>query len=332
MIIITGGAGFIGSCLVAKLNSNGIKDILVVDNLDLKNKWKNLANKNITGFLHKDKFREAISKASKQFILNTEELSQVHIEAIVHLGACSATTEKNANYLLDNNFLYSKELANFAINNGIRFIYASSAATYGDGQNGYSDFSIENLTPLNCYGFSKHLFDMWITEKKLTNKITGIKFFNVFGPNEYHKENMRSMFYKSFEQIENTGKVKLFKSYNNNYKNGEQKRDFIYVKDCVEIIYRMLSDRKFTGIYNLGTGCARSWNELAISVFNAMNRTPNIEYIDMPGDILNQYQYFTEADTSKLLDKLGGDWKFTSIEDAAKDYIQNYLTKPNKYW
>ena len=273
-----------------------------------------------------------ISRSTKQYIINTPELNQLHIEAIVHLGACSSTTETNSDYLLDNNFLYSKELADFAINNGIRFIYASSAATYGDGENGYSDSSIDGLVPLNCYGFSKHLFDMWITEQKLTNKVTGIKFFNVFGPNEYHKENMRSMFYKSFEQIESTGKVKLFKSYRENYKNGEQKRDFIYVKDCVEVIYKMINDRKFTGIYNLGTGVARSWNDLANSVFMAMNKTPNIEYIDMPETILNQYQYFTKADTTKILEKLGPNWKFTSIEDAAVDYVQNYLMQKNKYW
>ena len=317
MIILTGGAGFIGSCVLAELNKNGYQDITVVDNLGITDKWKNLANKKFTQFIHKTKFREQISNGS--FYANNKD-----IQAIIHLGACSATTEKDADYLMDNNFLFSKELAMFAIENHIKFIYASSAATYGGGENGYSDKSIDGLVPLNCYGLSKHLFDMWIFQNKLENKVTGIKFFNVFGPNEYHKGGMRSMFIKAFEQVMETGKVKLFKSARSDYKDGEQKRDFIYVKDCAKIVLKMLKDKDFTGIYNLGTGKARSWNALANAVFGAMKRTPNIEYIDIPENLAKQYQYFTEADTEKLQKKLGN-WQFTSIEDAADDYINSYL-------
>ena len=332
MIIVTGGAGFIGSCLVAKLNQLGYKDILIVDNLGCQLKWKNLANKKFTGFLYKDKFREIIRQYEKTDNLYIPDFDNKNIDAVIHLGACSSTTETNANYLLDNNFLYTKELAKFALSRGIRFVYASSAATYGDGKNGYSDESIDNLTPLNCYGLSKHLFDMWLYENNLQNDVTGVKFFNVFGPNEYHKGDMRSMFYKAFKQIEQTGKVRLFKSYNPLYHDGEQKRDFIYVKDCVDIFIKILQDSSFKGLYNIGTGQAHTWNELANSVFNAMNRIPNIEYIEMPEELKKQYQYFTEADTKKLLNKLGADWSFTSIEEAAMDYVQNYLQLEEAVW
>ncbi len=329
MIIVTGGAGFIGSCLLAKLNQCNFSDILVVDNLGCQNKWKNLSNKIFTGFLYKEKFIEIIKSYEKTDVLYIPEFDNKNIEAIIHLGACSSTIENNANYLLENNFLYTKELAKFAMSRNIRFIYASSASTYGNGENGYSDENISNLIPLNCYGLSKHLFDMWLYENNLQNEVTGLKFFNVFGPNENHKGDMRSMFYKAFKQIELTGKVKLFKSYKDEYKDGEQKRDFIYVKDCVDIIFKILNDDTFKGIYNIGTGSAHSWNELANSVFNAMQRIPNIEYIEMPEELKKQYQYFTQADTNKLLRKLGSEWKFTSLQDASDDYIKNYLQSGN---
>jgi len=321
MIVLTGGAGFIGSCVLAELNKNGYQNITVVDNLGTGDKWKNLANKKFTQFIHKTKFRSQILDGSFYATNNKD------IEAIIHLGACSATTEKDADYLMDNNFLFSKELALFAIQHSIKFIYASSAATYGDGENGYSDKSIANLIPLNCYGFSKHLFDMWVVENRFENQVTGIKFFNVFGPNEYHKGGMRSMFIKAFEQIQATGKVKLFKSARSDFKDGEQKRDFIYVKDCAKIILEMLNSEDWTGIYNLGTGNARSWNALANSVFAAMEKPVNIEYIALPENLVNQYQYFTEADNEKLLQKLNKNWQWTSIEDAADDYIRKYLMK-----
>lgn len=329
MIILTGGAGFIGSCFLKELNDAGYYDIIVVDNLGTGDKWKNLANKKFTQFIHKNDFRNIIANAENPYCSNNiaKHSFKTNTEAIIHLGACSSTVEKDANYLMDNNFLFSKEIAMFAIKHGIRFIYASSAATYGNGENGYSDKSIDGLVPLNCYGLSKHLFDMWIKQNKLENKVTGLKFFNVFGPNEYHKGNMRSMFMKSFEQIKETGKVKLFKSKRNDYKDGEQKRDFIYVKDCNKIMMEMLKNPSITGIYNLGTGKAQTWNTLAQSVFIAMNKEPNIEYIDLPTDIANQYQYFTQAETTKLMTALGENWEFTTIQDAANDYIREYLEK-----
>ncbi|MDR0927739.1 MAG: ADP-glyceromanno-heptose 6-epimerase [Ignavibacteria bacterium] len=331
MIILTGGAGFIGSCLLAELNKQGYSDILVVDNLGNGAKWKNLANKRFTGFMTKEKFRaEVLCSGWTEFgeLFKKSSLLTPNSPmptAIIHLGACSSTTEPDANYLMDNNFLYTKELAMFAMKNNIRFIYASSAATYGGGENGYSDKSIDGLVPLNAYGMSKHIFDMWAMENGFDKIFTGIKFFNVFGPNEYHKGSMQSMFLRAFQQIKDTGKVKLFRSYLNEYGDGEQKRDFIYVKDCTTIILKMMKDKNFTGIYNVGTGNARTWNALAKSVFTAMNKDVNIEYIDMPDNIAKQYQYFTEADTTKIMAKLGENWKWTSIEDAAIDYIQNYL-------
>jgi ADP-L-glycero-D-manno-heptose 6-epimerase len=340
MIIVTGGAGFIGSAFIAELNAVGYTDILVVDNLT-NDKWKNISNKRITQFLHKDKFREIIAQYAKN-VCSNDYFEINKLEAIFHLGACSATTETDVNYLMDNNFLFSKELAIFSISHNIRFIYASSAATYGDPTlsddfNGkvdkslFSDSSIYGLIPLNPYGFSKQLFDLWIIENGYENKVTGIKYFNVFGPNEYHKGSMRSMFLKAFEQIQEIGKVKLFKSNNSVYTDGEQKRDFVYVKDCTNIMLKMMLDKSFTGIYNLGTGKARSWNDLANAIFNAMIIPSKIEYIDMPIDIAKQYQCFTEADNAKIVHKLGGNFKWTSIEDAAMDYVQNYLSK-GKIW
>ena len=317
MLIVTGAAGFIGSCFIAELNNNNINNIIAVDELGNENKWKLIANKKLSQFLHKDTFRKLINKNT---IFNG-------LEAIVHLGACSSTTETDADYLMDNNFLYTKELVDYSINNSIRFIYASSAATYGMGENSYSDKSIFGLIPLNQYGFSKHLLDMYVINNGFENKITGIKFFNVFGPNEAHKGSMRSMVMKSFDQIKETGKVQLFKSNDANYTDGGQMRDFIYVKDCVRVMMQMLKDNSWSGIYNLGTGQARTWNDLVNAVFTAMNIPANIEYIDMPEHLTKQYQNFTEADTEKLLSKLNKDWNFTTLEDAIKDYVCNYLDK-----
>jgi len=319
MIVLTGGAGFIGSCLLKKLNDEGIKDIIIVDNLSKEDKWKNLRGKIFHTYVDKNELFDYF-----------ENNGTDDIDAIIHLGACSDTTVKDANYLIKNNYQYSQHLASIAFENDIRFIYASSAATYGDGSKGYSDNEFYNLKPLNCYGFSKHIFDLWIVENNLDKECVGLKFFNVFGPNEYHKGNMSSMIYKAFNQISETGKVKLFKSYKPDYENGEQKRDFIYVKDCVDIIFQALSDKDINGIYNLGTGVANSWNTLMRYVFEAMGRHPIIEYIDMPENLKNQYQYFTVADITKLK-KNFGDIKFRSLEEAVFDYIQNYLMTDNIY-
>jgi ADP-L-glycero-D-manno-heptose 6-epimerase len=249
-------------------------------------------------------------------------------KAVFHLGACSDTTETNASYLIKNNYEYSKLLAQWATADNIRFIYASSAATYGDGSAGFSDDveKMDELRPLNMYGYSKHLFDLWARRAGLLKKVVGLKYFNVFGPNEYHKADMRSFVIKAFEQINATGKVRLFKSYQSEYADGEQLRDFVYVKDAVDMTLFFYDNPKLSGLFNVGTGNACSWNDLVNAVFAAMAIKPNIEYIAMPESIRNQYQYFTQADITKLR-KAGYDKRITSLEDAIKDYVQNYLQK-----
>ena len=321
MIILTGGAGFIGSCFLRKLNDEGINDILVVDHLGSGDKWKNLSGKKFSKYLNKFEFRD--------ILLNRE--IEHNIDAIVHFGACSDTTERDADYILDNNYNYSIELAEFAVENDIRFIYASSAATYGNGSEGYCDTDFNKLVPLNVYGMSKHLFDLWVINQGLDKVFAGFKFFNVFGPNEYHKGKMASMIYKSYYQILETGMVKLFKSNCSDYHDGEQKRDFVYIKDIADVIWKTLNDKKIGGIFNLGTSHARSWNDLANSVFAAMNIEPNIQYIEMPSNLTNQYQNFTQADMSKLKSFIP-DLKFSSLEDNAKDYITEHLAQNNKVY
>lgn len=317
MIIVTGGAGFIGSAFVWKLNNEGIDDILVVDELGTSDKWKNLAGRKFADYVHKDEFLE-----------NLNDSRYYNAEAVIHMGACSSTTETDADYLMRNNYNYSKELARWAMVKNIRFIYASSAATYGDGSKGFSDNtdSIQSLMPLNIYGYSKHIFDLWALRNNLLDKVAGIKFFNVYGPNEYHKDDMVSVPYRAFYQARDTGKIKLFKSYKQEYKHGEQMRDFVYVKDCVEIMWWLLQNNRVNGIYNLGTGKARTWNDLANAVFKAMELKPQIEYIEMPGHIREKYQYFTEASMEKLKEA-GLRYEFTSLEDAINDYITGYLAE-----
>jgi len=316
MIIVTGGAGFIGSALIAALNKRQINDILVVDELACDNKWKNLRNLFFTDYVEKDDFLEMV----------VENKLTGPIEAVFHIGACADTTETNASYLIKNNYEYTKLLAQWATDNSIRFFYASSAATYGDGSAGFSDDEekIDKLRPLNMYGYSKHLFDLWVRRAGLLKKIVGLKYFNVFGPNEYHKDDMRSFCLKAFEQINATGKVRLFKSYKPEYADGEQLRDFIYVKDAVDMTLFFLDNPKIAGLFNIGSGKARTWNDLVKAVFAAMSKKPSIEYIDMPESIRNQYQYFTQADMTKLR-KAGYNKQITSLEDAIKDYVQNYL-------
>jgi len=335
MIIVTGGAGFIGSALIAALNNRGIADILVVDQLGCDNKWKNLRNLSFADYLEKDDFLEMV----------VDNNVPGPIKAVFHLGACSDTTETNASYLIKNNYEYTKLLAQWATGCDVRFIYASSAATYGDGSAGFSDNEdqIENLQPLNMYGYSKQLFDLWARRTGLLKKIVGLKYFNVFGPNEHHKGDMRSFVLKAFEQInapvlscesKNGGKVRLFKSHRPDYKDGEQMRDFLYIKDAVDMTLFFLDNPRTAGLFNIGSGQARTWNDLVNAVFAAMNKTPNpegpaldgIEYIDMPESIRNQYQYFTQADISKLR-KSGCKKQVTCLEDAITDYVQNYLQR-----
>jgi ADP-L-glycero-D-manno-heptose 6-epimerase len=316
MIIVTGGAGFIGSALITALNKRQITDILVVDELGTDQKWKNLRNLSFADYVEKDDFLEMV----------IEDKLDSSIDAVFHLGACSDTTETNSSYLIKNNYEYSKLLAQWATADNIRFIYASSAATYGDGSAGFSDDQekIEILSPLNMYGYSKHLFDLWARRTGLLKKIVGLKYFNVFGPNEYHKADMRSFCIKAFEQITSTGKVRLFKSYKPEYADGEQLRDFIYVKDAVDMTLFFYDEPQLSGLFNIGTGKARTWNDLVKAVFAAMGKEPNIEYIEMPESIRNQYQYFTEADITNLR-KAGYDKQITTLEDAIKDYVQSYL-------
>jgi ADP-L-glycero-D-manno-heptose 6-epimerase len=318
MIIVTGGAGFIGSVLIAELNRRQISDILVVDQLGTDEKWKNLQNLSFADYIEKDDFLEMV----------IEDKLDSPVDVVFHLGACSDTTEANASYLIKNNYEYSKLLAQWATDADIRFIYASSAATYGDGSAGFSDNEEKMVIfrPLNMYGYSKHLFDMWARRAGLLSKIVGLKFFNVFGPNEYHKGDMMSFVVKAFEQIKTTGKVHLFKSYLPEYVDGEQVRDFLYVKDAVNMTLFFFDNPYINGIFNIGTGETRTWNDLVIAVFVAMGKKPNIEYIEMPTSIRNQYQYFTQADLSKLR-KAGYSKPITTLEDAIKDYIQNYLEK-----
>lgn len=317
MIIVTGGAGFIGSAIIAALNKRGITDILVVDEQG-KDKCDNLVNLSFADYAEKNDFLEMV----------IERKTNTDIESIFHMGACSDTTEANVEYLKGNNYEYSKTLAQWAIDIHIRFIYASSAATYGDGLEGFSDNEekIEQLRPLNPYGYSKHLFDLWAGKIGLFKKIVGLKYFNVFGPNEYHKAEMRSFVLKAFEQINAVGRVRLFKSYKPQFKDGEQMRDFLYIKDAVNMTLFFMDNPQLSGLFNVGIGKARTWNDLAKAVFAAMGKKPDIEYIDMPDSIRNKYQYYTCADITKLR-KAGYRNQITSLEDAVKDYVQHYLQK-----
>jgi ADP-L-glycero-D-manno-heptose 6-epimerase len=311
-IIVTGGAGFIGSCLIWKLNSQGINEIIVVDRPDCSKECKNLAGKQFEDYIDKDKFLDCLETGT----LKTQ------IDIIVHMGACTLTTESNAAYLMENNYLYSQRLAKWALAKNIPFIYASSAATYGRGEFGYSDEDeiTLKLKPLNLYGYSKQLFDLWLVKNKLSNKVTGFKFFNVFGPNEYHKQEMRSVIAKAFDKVAGGQNLRLFKSYKKEFADGEQKRDFIYVKDALETIYYFIKHPDKKGIFNLGTGIARSWNDVAKALFSALGLEPKIEYFDMPQELRDQYQYFTQADLTKLK-KTGLNHKFFTLEDAIKDYV-----------
>ena len=318
MILVTGGAGFIGSALVAELNARGVDDILIVDILGRDQRWKNLRRLRFADYMEADDFSEMVSG---------EQLDW-EVEAIFHFGACSDTTETDCSYLAKNNFEFSKLLAGWALELGARFIYASSAATYGGGEQGFADNEgqIDSLIPLNMYGYSKQMFDQWCRRKGLLDRFAGLKFFNVFGPNEYHKAQMRSFVLKAFEQINDKSRVQLFKSHRPDYGDGQQLRDFIYVKDAVEMTLFFLDNPDVGGLFNIGTGCARSWDDLAKAVFAAMGKAPAIDYVDMPETLRDKYQYFTQADIAKLR-AAGCTTSTTPLEEAVKDYVQNYLMK-----
>lgn len=322
MIIITGAAGFIGSCILARLNERGEKNLVLVDHFedgDLKAtkeiRRKNLQNKQFVQYIDKKAFLKMV----------VEERLDFKIDCLIHMGACSSTTLQDAKYFEENNFQYTLKLAEWAIKHNIRFIYASSAATYGDGGFGYSDDheTTRRLRPLNFYGQSKQKFDLWALENRVLDKIVGLKFFNVFGPNEYHKGEMRSVACKNYENVIREGRIRLFKSYRKEYADGEQKRDFIYVKDAVDIVMFFLDNPQVNGIFNVGTGRPHSWNDLAKTLFQAVGRPVKIEYIEMPEELRMRYQYFTQAQVSKL-QKAGYSKAFTPLEAAIKDYV-SYL-------
>ena len=319
--IVTGAAGFIGSAVVWGLNRRGIDDILIVDHLGESEKWKNLRALRYADYMEKDDFfRELAANGLPS-----------NVKAVIHLGACSSTTQLDASYLVHNNFEYTKLLATLCAARGVRFIYASSAATYGAGECGYSDAldGIPALRPLNMYGYSKQMFDLWAIRNGMVNAIAGMKFTNVFGPNERHKGPMRSMVCRAFEQIRDTGTVKLFKSCRTEYADGEQKRDFVYVKDIVDMILFLLDRPDLCGIYNAGSGLAETWNELVSAVFDAMEKPRRIEYIDMPEILRGKYQYYTCADMTKLR-SAGFTGGRTPLAEAVADYVRGYLL-PDKY-
>lgn len=318
MIVLTGGAGFIGSCFLASLNASGRDDVLVVDSLGTGEKWKNIAGHSFLDIVSKEVFRDMMAE---------DDVDDV--DAVIHMGACSSTTESDADYLYDNNYRYSVEVADLAFRKSARFIYASSAATYGDGSHGYAD-STTDLQPLNMYGYSKHRFDQWIRSNGFDTQCVGLKFFNVFGPNEYHKGDMASMVRKAVDQIRSTGTVRLFRSEHPDYEDGGQKRDFVYIKDVCDVMIKLLERPNINGILNLGTGLARTWNDLIRATFAAMNLPVSIDYVDMPHGLARQYQNFTEADMSTV-HRLLPDVRFRSLEDSVTDYVQEYLLNEHPY-
>jgi len=324
MILLTGGAGFIGSLLLAELNKAGREDIIVVDRLRDTSKWKNLNGLKFENYIHADEFFAG------------HDALYPEIDFIFHLGASSSTTVIDMDYLIYNNVNYSKNLYDLALQNNAPFIYASSAATYGAGENDYRDEHklIRSLRPLNPYGYSKQLFDEWVVRQTRKPPLwLGLKFFNVFGPNEYHKASMRSLVHKAFEQIHDKGSVGLFKSHKEGIADGMQRRDFVYAVDIVRAMMEMMkvNDANLSGIYNMGTGKSRTFYDLVTATFTALGRAPEINFIDMPPEMRGQYQYFTEANMQKFT-KLLPHFKFSALEDAVTDYVQNYLCQANQYY
>ena len=316
MIIVTGGAGFIGSCIVRTLNDVGRNDIIIVDDIGETDKWMNMRNKRFIKYVHKCEFLSELPTYD-------------NVEAIIHMGAQSATTERDFDYLWMNNFEYTKALWNYCAEKQISFIYASSAATYGDGSLGFDDMmDIDLLRPLNGYGYSKQLFDQWVRHQATSfpKQHVGLKFFNVYGPNEYFKGSMASMVFHGFNQIMKDGEIRLFKSCNPEYEDGGQLRDFVYVKDICSVIAWLLEHPSVSGLFNVGTGKAQSFRDLAEATFHALGMKPNIIYIDMPEKLRGKYQYYTQARMEHLR-AAGYDKPFADVKTGVADYVQNYLAK-----
>lgn len=320
-ILITGGAGFIGSALVWELNRRGCENIVVCDRLSTDEKWKNLVPLKFADYIDGNDLLQAVLHSPAKL---------GHFDHVLHLGACSATTERDADYLMRNNYEFTKQLCQWSLANQTRFVYASSAATYGDGAHGMDDQmpDIHALRPLNMYGYSKHLFDLHARREGWLPNIVGLKYFNVYGPNEDHKADMRSLVHKACGQILATGKVQLFKSHRPDYKDGEQMRDFLYVKDAIRMTLHLAETPSAGGLFNLGSGEAHTWVELATAIFTALGKEPNIEFIDMPEHLQSKYQYYTCADITKLRGS-GFTTEITPLAEAVRDYVQGYLV-PDK--
>lgn len=322
MIVITGAAGFISSCLVAKLNEEGFNDLILVDDFSHKEREQNYIDKTYSALVDRKEFPDWLRKNEKL------------VQFIFHLGARTDTTEFDQSIFDELNLNYSKTIWKLCVEFGLPLVYASSAATYGLGENGYVDSHdiVDQLEPLNPYGRSKNDFDKWaLAQERKPYFWAGLKFFNVYGPNEYHKGRMASVVFHAFKQISETGKMKLFRSHRDDYENGHQKRDFVYVKDVVEVCYFLMHHRKNSGLYNLGSGKARTFLDLAKNTFRAMAKEEDISFIDTPEDIRDKYQYFTEADMSKLI-SIGYDKGFRSLEEGIQDYVQNYLMEGEKIY
>jgi ADP-L-glycero-D-manno-heptose 6-epimerase len=320
-VLVTGGAGLIGSALVWALNQRGCEQIVVSDLLGTSEKWRNLSPLRFADYLEAEDLRPR---------LESGRLGRFH--CILHLGACSATTERDASYLMRNNFEFTKDLAGWSVANGARFIYASSAATYGDGSAGMSDVeetALERLRPLNAYGYSKHFFDLHARRAGWLKQMAGLKYFNVFGPNEDHKGDMRSVVHKAFGQVCATGTIQLFKSYRPEFPDGGQQRDFLYVKDAAEMTLHLAATPSANGLFNLGSGEAHTWLELAQAIFAALGREPRIEFVEMPETLREKYQYFTRADIGKLRAS-GFSAPVTPLREAVRDYVQGYLAKDRR--
>ncbi len=314
-ILVTGGAGFIGSALVWELNRRGFENILVTDVLGTDEKWRNLVPLRFDNYLD-----------AGQLLEHLETSSLNDIRWVFHLGACSATTEKDASYLMENNFHYTRRLAEWALAGNRRFVYASSAATYGDGSKGMEDGheTIERHRPLNMYGYSKHLFDLHAKRHGWLDRIVGLKYFNIFGPNEDHKGDMRSVVHKAFGQIRETGAVGLFKSHHPDFRDGEQQRDFLYIKDAVDATLHLATNPQAAGIFNVGSGNASTWIELVTPIFHALGLPVDIKFIDMPEVLRGKYQYRTLADVGRLR-ACGWSGPGFTLDSAVRDYVGHYL-------